>query len=368
MKIFLSSVITGYEAFRDAAAAGIATLGHAALRAEDLGASPDSPQSACLAGVRSADVVVLIFGARYGHVQSSGLSATHEEYREARDTRPVIVLIEAATTPEPPQAEFLREVQGWERGHFTAEFRDAGDLRDKVIRALHEYALATESAPLDEDELLERAHRLVPSPRNFSGSELALVVAGGPRRAVLRPAELEDEQFHRFVTAEALTGEDAVLSPARATDLSLKGDSVQLIQDRGVAAVVVDEQGSLLMVQPAIEHDRWRTGIPSIIEEEVVAQLTRALRFSGRVLDHIDEARRLTHVALVVAVRGVGHMPWRTREEQQRSPNSASMSMRGTNDVAVTLSPPVRRRAALLHDTQRLAEDFTVRLRREVKG
>jgi hypothetical protein len=189
MKVFLSSLITGYEPFRDAAASGASTLGHSVVRAEDFGASPDSPQSACLAGVRSADAVVLILGARYGYVQASGLSATHEEYREARDTRPVIVFIEAGIEPEPAQTEFIMEVQGWERGHFSSEFDAPTDLRDKVIRALHDYALATESGPLDEGEFLERARRLVPSSRNFSGTELVLVVTGGPRRAVLRPAD-----------------------------------------------------------------------------------------------------------------------------------------------------------------------------------
>jgi hypothetical protein len=369
MKVFLSSLLTGYEAVRDAAASGAMTLGHTVIRAEDFGASPDSPQSACLAGVRGADAVILLLGARYGHVQTSGLSATHEEYREARDTRPVLVFIEAGIEPEPGQASLIREVQGWERGHFTAEFDGPEDLRDKVIRALYDYSLATESGPLDEAELLERAHRLVPASRNFSGTEVIVVIAGGPRRAVLRPAELEDRRLHRLLMAEALTGEDAVLDPTRGTDVSVSGDSARLVQEHGVAVVAVDEEGSLLVVQPAIERHEWRsTGITSIIEEDIQERLARTLRFGGRVLDHIDGAQRLTHVAVVVAMRGVGHMPWRTRAEQQRNPNAATMSMRGSEHVAVTLSPPVRRRPALLHDTERLAEDFSVRLRREVKG
>ncbi len=148
----------------------------------------------------------------------------------------------------------------------------------------------------------------------------------------------------------------------------MSGDSVRLVQEHGIAATVLDEQGDLLVVQPAVERDAWSTsGITSIIEEEIQERLTRALRFCGRVLDHIDGAQRVTHAAVVVAMRGVGHMPWRTREEQNRSPNAATMSMRSTEHVEVTLSPPVRRRAALLHDTLRLAEDFVLRLRREVR-
>lgn len=43
MKVFISSLISGLEALRDAASSGVTTLGHRAVRAEDFGATPDSP-------------------------------------------------------------------------------------------------------------------------------------------------------------------------------------------------------------------------------------------------------------------------------------------------------------------------------------
>src|SRR4051795_9765289 len=94
MKCFISSLISGMQPFRDAAAGGIAVFGHQPTRAEDFGASPDSPQTMCLAGVRDADAVVLLLGARYGDLQSSDLSATQEEYREARERCPVLVFVQ----------------------------------------------------------------------------------------------------------------------------------------------------------------------------------------------------------------------------------------------------------------------------------
>ena len=57
-KVFVSSVIVGMERFRGAAAAAVRSLGHEVILAENLTASPDTPQQACLAGVREADVVV----------------------------------------------------------------------------------------------------------------------------------------------------------------------------------------------------------------------------------------------------------------------------------------------------------------------
>src|SRR5262245_40121385 len=117
MKIFISSVIRGFEAYRDAAARAARALRHEVKRAEDFSASPSTPQQACLSGIRWAEAVILIIGSRYGPRQPSGLSATHEEYREARGRCPVIVLVQRGVDLEPAQQEFLGEVQAWATGH-----------------------------------------------------------------------------------------------------------------------------------------------------------------------------------------------------------------------------------------------------------
>lgn len=94
-KVFISSLITGFEAQRNAVREAIVTLGHQAIRAEDFGVRPDSPQRACLGELRESDLVILIIGVRYGAIQpGSGLSATHEEFREAAATKPVLVFVE----------------------------------------------------------------------------------------------------------------------------------------------------------------------------------------------------------------------------------------------------------------------------------
>lgn len=368
MNVFVCSLIRDFEVFRDAAASGVGALGHQAVRAEDFGASPGSSQAACLAGVRASAAMILLLGARYGHVQESGLSATHEEYREARGTGPVLVFIQQTIDAEPKQADFIREVQSWEQGHFTAEFRDAEHLRDQVIRALHDFVLASEAAPLDESELIQRARALVPISPNPVGTDLIFAVAGGPQRAVLRPAELEAEALHSFLMAEALTGADAVLTPSQGTKLTVSGDGVQLVQAQQGGFMSLDETGSIVLMQSAVDQDKWSSGVASIIEEVVLERITQAMRFCARVLDHVDAAQRISHVAPVATLTGAAYKPWRTRDEYERNPNRATMSMHGNEGKVIALSPPVRRRAALLHDTQQLAEDFTVRLRREVKG
>ena len=116
MKVFISSVIAGLEDHRAATREAAESLGHTVIAAEDFGASPSSPQQVCLAGVREADVIVLLLGERYGTPQTSGLSPTHEEYREARGTKPVLVFVQTGINPDPDEAKLIEEVSGWEGG------------------------------------------------------------------------------------------------------------------------------------------------------------------------------------------------------------------------------------------------------------
>jgi hypothetical protein len=88
MKVFISSLITGMDALRSAAREVVAQLGHEPVMAEDFGAQPHSPQVICLSGLRQSALMILILGAGYGAKQASGLSATHEEYREAKESNP----------------------------------------------------------------------------------------------------------------------------------------------------------------------------------------------------------------------------------------------------------------------------------------
>lgn len=62
VKVFISSVIAGFEEHRTAAREAAENLGHTVIVAEDFGASPSSPQQVCLAGVRDADIIVLLLG------------------------------------------------------------------------------------------------------------------------------------------------------------------------------------------------------------------------------------------------------------------------------------------------------------------
>ncbi|WP_372381414.1 DUF4062 domain-containing protein [Xanthomonas sp. NCPPB 1754] len=216
MKIFISSLITGMEAERAAVKHAIELLGHQAIMAEDFGARASSPQVACLSGVRDADLVILVLGPRYGTKQAGGVSATHEEVREARSRKPLLMFVQSGVEAELDQAELIKEVGKWQGGQLWDGFVSADDLGQKATRAIHRFQLTQAVAPLDPTGLSDCALTLFPRiERGYqqSGTVLQLAVAAGPDTTVLRPAEMESQPLLEAMQQHALFGKPVIPPP-----------------------------------------------------------------------------------------------------------------------------------------------------------
>lgn len=370
MKVFVSSLISGFESFREAVKSAITTLRHEPIMAEDLGAQPDSPQVACLKGLRSADLVILVLGQKYGLPQgSSGVSPTHEEYLEARDTKPILVFVQHGVVREPEQSKFVSEVQAWQGGHFRDAFETSEQLKDLVTRAIHDYQLAHAAGPLDAGALVQTAVELLPRShqRSHSGPPMLNVAfVGGPFQRVLRPAQLEEPALARALHQQALFGEQSIFDSTKGMDSGIDGAALVLSQDRG-SRIQLDEHGSLLIRLP-LERPEVRGGSGfggglAIIEETVMRQLIAAIAYADWLLEKIDPTERLTQVAVAASINAADFLGWRTQAEDDASPGSGQMRIGRDEDLA-----PIRvdrRRAALRYEARALAEDLMVPLRRQ---
>ena len=318
MRIFISSLISGFEPQRAAVRRAVITLRHEAVMAEDFGAQPNPPQIACLQELRGSDMVVLILGENYGFVPpGSSLSATHQEYREARETKPVLAFVQQGISPGPEQAAFIAEVQAWEGGLFRGGFVGVNDLQDGVTRALHDVTLANATAPVDEQEMTARAKAMLqPESRNqVTTAILDLVVVGGPRQRILRPAELEAPGLAEQLEQSALYGERRLFDRTLGTASGLDGSHLVLRQERG-ASIRVTEEGSIALRVPLDEPRVGGRGFDPmsgmvIIEEAVQQRLGTTLDYATGVLDRVDRTQRLTQLVVAARLSGVEHRGWR---------------------------------------------------------
>jgi hypothetical protein len=138
MRVFISSVRGGLEAERDALPGLVKAIGFEPVRFEDFTAQGVPSRQACLDGVDSSSVYLLILGPKYGTVfPETGQSATHDEFVRAQ-TRGLhrLVFVKAGVEMEPEQAAFVKHVEDYGSGLFREAFTDVTDLQTKVAAAL----------------------------------------------------------------------------------------------------------------------------------------------------------------------------------------------------------------------------------------
>jgi Domain of unknown function (DUF4062) len=222
-----------------------------AVMAEQFVASPNSPQVACLQGLRESGLVILILGANYGTKQTSGLSATHEEYRAAKGAYPVIAFVQDGVDRDSDEKAFVTEVQGWEGGLFRGGFTRPDELRGLITRAIHQWELAKAAGPLDSSELLARALSALPTQdrRGYGGiyqegRHLLVSVAAGPGQTIIRPSEIESAKLGEDLVQRAMFGTVRLFDMALSTTYGIKDDALVITQGKG-AEIRLDPQGGL---------------------------------------------------------------------------------------------------------------------------
>jgi hypothetical protein len=371
MKIFISSLITGMEDFRLAARQGVKSLGHEVVMAEDFGAKPQSPQIACLQGLRESGLVILILGEHYGTKQANGFSATHQEYNEAKGRVPVIAFVQNVNNREQDEADFITEIQGWEGGLFRGGFNTAEQLQNGIIKAIHQWEISVAAAPLDFKALTEAAFQLVESQqqennRFYGDPKLLISIVSGPIQAILRPSEIEKAAFIDELIQGALFGSHRIFDRNKGTQSKIQNDCLIISQDNERSYVALDPQGSLIFGLTISENSQKSMGMV-ILVDQLEQQLHNAFQYASWLLDKIDATHKLTHVSIAVGFENGNNLLIRTEAENNASPNSFSFpSSFNSKNSPVQLRPPYRSRSALKNDVKTLTEDFVTLLKRSV--
>lgn len=229
---------------------------------------------------------------------------------------------------------------------------------------------AAPATPVDSAPLIKRARSLVVSERNnyYGNGNLQVIVVGGPLQQVLRPSQIEQNALRLDLEQKSLYGTVSILTPGAKTESMVEKGVLRIAQQE--ASLRLAEDGALAIIQPArLQGDSSGFAFPAIIEEDVTESIRRALRFAGMVLNKIDRTKRLTALAVVAALDGIGHSPWRTRAEQAASANASSMTLgRGLSNAVVVELDHTISRAALALQIPAAAEDLMTLIRREVRG
>jgi hypothetical protein len=379
-RVFISSVMRDFEAEREAARAAVESLRLQPVMAEDFGAQPYSPQTACLDGVRSSDVYVGVFGARYGSPTTAGKSATEEEFDEARARGlPILCFIQAGDK-EDEQEAFLQRVKRYETGFLVARFATPAELSLRVVQALNDQlgrpgvaAMAAAAA----GELFDRYRwGALPDPRSAPRHQPWLGAVAVPERQgepYLSFGDLSREQFREQVLQPALFGATAIFRLTHGVRPREEADAVVFEQgDPGrndvLAALEVHTDGALVyglalgQDRPA-GHSMIRMHV--VDEDEVEGVLGAFAAFANDFYGRLEQGCLIANIFLGTSLSGIDYKGF--GRYPNADPSQMTIPDHRLEDPLRVPRPPLRVARAALADPPRLARDVADRIAREFR-
>lgn len=195
-RVFVSSVMEGFEDFRKAARQGIIAAGGEPVMAEDFVALPETPRNACLDGVDSSDIFILIIGKRGGWVTPSGKLAVEEEFDQARQNHiPILAFIQDIEMDE-DATRLSGIVSDYTDGTFRNKFVASPDLKNLIEKALKpqiEHYFAPRAGANMVQELVNNPAKV------YDEVVLRFVLAPERVEEVIDPVDLESPELERQV-------------------------------------------------------------------------------------------------------------------------------------------------------------------------
>ena len=364
---FISSVMQGYQEFREVVAQVVRDLGMTVLVIDDQPSSPDSPRSACLSLVGEADVVILLTGDRYGYrLPPDDLSATHQEFKEAQRLRkPVLVFVHDGVPDDEDLRAFRSEAEDWQAGALRSLYTDPHELRSAVTSSLHRLLQDHAKGVPDGADLTALAGGLVEAamPSRQQGSRPNTLVVGfalGPRQTVLRPSEMEhiaDRLGMALVTGQIMSLSDGCKAEGLPERVSLSNDSMSVVLAAAgdlTVRVSLDSSGSGVfgMAQQ----------MRSVIEEDVRTGLDLAFRAATTLLDIVDGPQALRWCGVAAGVSSGQYSTWTTRAQIEASPNAMAGSLSG-HQSGKPVMLEAQQRTGIEADRSRLISDLVALLR-----
>lgn len=346
-RVFVSSVVEGFEAYRDAARIGIENAGgEAVLVNEQFPSAVDSSRNACLDAIDSCDYFVVVLGGRGGWRTPSGRLVVEEEIEHARRRKiPALVFLEKIAR-DADADQLARRLSDYIDGMFRVQFTGPKELADEVERALRPLLERSPRATMHSDPIA--AHF---SPPHQFQDQVSLRFAIAPERAeeVFDPLELASPEFaerlmecahakdvrlfgYQFAKSRPELKEDSlIIEQLFGQDWRSGRQGVRLsIAESGIVLIDTNVSG-----RAERNNSYSMADIMTVPLENIEALLETNFRFVHALYEDKDPFKRHQRFFWNAALSGVGH---RTFERNAQQRNSYSMSSSETKEPLLAFS------------------------------
>ncbi len=327
-KVFISSVIEGFESERETARTTVESLGMQAVMAERFGAQPIAPRTACLAEVAECHSYVAILGSRYGHPTADGTSPTEQEFHEARRKGlPILLFVKNCQDRDDRQTDFIRRIGDYDDGYTFHKFCNNAELASGIAGALHKMGRLARAGAHDATTASLRVQGVTSDLRSHSGDVvLAVVTLAGDRDCYCDLIELAKPESRETLQRQALFGATALFDVARGLSFEEREDHVALrsngSQGRSSELRIYSDYTTAYLSHVESESDETQAWCRSflsyhVIDEETVAErILRGVRYADKILPR----SRVGAVFVSVTIADFGDKSFgRTRGYQSNS-------------------------------------------------
>lgn len=294
MRVFVHSTGPATRRFRETVCNAARVLGHASRTAEDVGRSADD---AMVHGSCACDVIILLVGAGDPLPEPESELDYLAEWEGPRRRTPAFAFAMDETRGGRRPWVVLGEV-----ARIIGSFATAAELRDKVLRVLHEVEVARTAGNVDNTELATAAVRRLGALRDealSSQASLALVVAADSPTPTFEPCAAPPAAMVQAFVEHCLTTDVGVFRtgmPCRA-HVEATPHRWELSIAQGQASVrfaLGRPQGCSVSMN--LPLDRSSANVEDAFEPRGIAR--RGLGLCVSLIDSLDRERHLNHVAI----------------------------------------------------------------------
>jgi len=330
-RVFVSSVIEGFEAYRGAASRAIeAAGGEPILVNEQFPSLAASSRNACLDAVESCDYFVLLLGERGGWRTPSGRLVVEEEFEHALSRKlPVLVFIQDIAQ-DPDAKQLARRLSDYVHGFFRMKFTGPEDLEREVERALRPLIEKPMTPNNDSDPLAGHLAR----PHRFH-DQTSLRVAVAPERVeeVFEPGQLASDDFAEQIMTIGHGREVRLFGYQFAKDVPQLDGTWLIIEQpfgndwrngRQGVRLAISEAGVIIVdtnVTGRAErnHSASMVDLMTIAVETVETMTETSLRFIAALYDQHDAYKRHQRFYWNAALTGLGYRKFARNPQEQQS-------------------------------------------------
>jgi hypothetical protein len=323
-RVFVSSVMSGFEPYRAAARAGIIDAGMTPILIEDFPSLDMSSRSACLDLVQSSDVYVVVIGDRPGS-SPLGKPVVEEEFEEARRRKlPRLMFVQNIQRDSETEA-LTKRLSEFVHGRYRTTFDTPDDLRKAVTTALrglsamntekHDSSIIQHLLETQSDERTATLRLAFVPERKDEVFDVLDFDASEFKRSMFQLAHRDDVQLFDFEQgAKRATAEGGDLLLRQAPDRGNGPEIAVTVRMREDGAVVIDQTIA------GRTRDRHQLGLDfQIVESDVAESIRAGVAFVNALYDERDHGHRFATFLFGAAVAGMNMQVIVKERREQRS-------------------------------------------------